>query len=157
MKTFFLSLALACGLMAQTSAPNDYVAAGVAFNQGTNQLSGFASYAVKVTGGTYSYTVLDFSNVHLKPTLNYQVAPSTGIAQYLKTIGKVDLFGLASAGAAVGTTTAGPTVLGASFSGGVDGVIGIKNGWSVNIPVRVLHTSVGGTQYLIGVGLAWGK
>ncbi len=136
--------------------PDTYATAGLFFNSYTQpHISGYGAYAKRLTGSTYSYTVADVTRT---PTTNGkpEISTTSGVAQYLKNFGGVNIFGLMTAGVATAPATSG-TAVGFAGSGGVLLVHPLKNGWSIDIPIRVIASTVGPPQYVMGVGVGWGK
>jgi hypothetical protein len=153
-KTALVAIVAALALTAQVS---DFVGAGLGYNQyAAPNVSGHVAYAhlLDAGGKTYSYTVIDASSASRTP-FRVQTSTSTGVAQYLKTVGKFDVYGLAAAGVSVGGTATGTNV-GAAFTGGGMAVTRIKGSWVLYAPVRYLRVQ-GANQATIGLGVGWGK
>lgn len=138
--------------------PQSYATAGLFYNTYTTpHVTGFGAYAKKVADSTYSYTVIDVTSRSLK-NFKPETSTTSGIAQHLTDFNGVGVFGIVTAGIATagGVNNTGADV-GFSGSGGFLLVKPLKNGWSVNVPVRVLASTLGPPQYVLGVGVGWGK
>jgi hypothetical protein len=78
-----------------------------------------------------------------------QTSVRTGMATPIRSIGQVQIYGLADAGTAtVGTSS------GSAFSGGGVALVPMgSKGWQMVLGVRVLKTAVGGSQSFLEIGL----
>ena len=104
----------------------------------------------------YSISELDFTvvgNILKKQPVTVQTSARTGAAVWLRSFGQFNLFGLANAGVATtGTNSSG------AFAGG--GMLTFPTRWKAlygTIGIRILSSSVGGTQTLIESGIIWGN
>jgi hypothetical protein len=164
LRAALLLIVSALALAAQTVSPapaelpQDYAAAGLFYNSYAQpHITGFGAYARRMGASTYSYSVIDVTTRSLK---NFQPETSTtsGIAQHLRNFGGVDVYALLTAGVATaGNSTNTGADVGFSGSAGFMLVKPIRNGWTVNVPVRVLASTLGPPQYVIGIGFGWGK
>jgi hypothetical protein len=152
-----LFLCLTFALQAQTSElPESYAAAGLFYNTyAVPHVTGFGAYAKKIAASTYSYTNIDVTSNSLK-NFKPETTTTTGIAQQLTTFGGFGVFGMVTAGVAVANSSTGAN-LGFAGSGGFLLVKPISKGWTVDIPIRVLASTVGPPQYVVGIGVGWGK
>lgn len=138
--------------------PESYATAGLFYNSYTTpHITGFGAYAKKVADSTYSYTVIDVTSRSLK-NFKPETSTTSGIAQHLKDFNGVGVFGIVTAGVATAAGINGTGAdVGFSGSGGFLLVKPLKNGWSVNLPVRIIASTLGPPQYVLGVGVGWGK
>ncbi len=139
---------------ATTQLPDQFVAAGLAFNQyAAPNLNGWSSFAkaVKKDAGLYSFTTYELSSARTTP-FTLQTSVRTGLALALRSVGPVVIFGFGDAGmAASGTTLSG------AFSGGGMAALPLGKGWVLVVPVRVVKSAVGGQQVIFELGAGWGK
>jgi hypothetical protein len=161
-------IALASSLFAQTQSamttpatpfPEQFLGGVVNFNQQTTpQITGDLAYAVRVNNsGLYNYNAIDITSVSRNP-FRLQTAPTSGVAQYVRTVGGFNLFALGTAGAAFSTNAVGAgTDAGAAFSGGMFATKAVGKGWFMAVTAKVLYTTTGGVQYPIGIGFGWGR
>ena len=147
---------LPCLAMAQ-DLPEQFAAAGVAVESGN--VTGWGTYAKKITGPVYSLTTYDITRadtlapIGLNTLTQLKSQARTGLAVYVKDFGPFRVFGLADAGVAADAQTAG-----GSFSGGAMVAYQIKDsGWGIVVPIRVLKNSGGETTLIYEIGFGWGK
>ena len=133
--------------------PENFVAAGMAWNQYANpQVSGTLLYAKKANdSGTYSFSMVD---VISKSEGQFSTATSisTGFAQHVLDFGKVRVFAVTTVG-----VLAGGDNIGYSWTGGGCFTVGLGKGWSLMPSVRVLKSSLTDFQPVIGVAIGFGK
>ncbi len=90
---------------------------------------------------------------------NPQTSITTGVAAFVKRIHSADVFALLGAGVAIAGNTAhtGANV-GLATTAGALAVYPLgKSRVSLLVPLRIIHTSLGGTQYVAGFGISWGR
>ncbi len=166
--TAILLVALALPLaMAQNSAEErqDVFGAGGSYNSSPAAIPSFAGavmYAHRVSPGLYSFTLVDiFAQTALvkdatgAEVSKYQIttAPTTGLAQHLRDIGKVKVYVLGTIGAA-----AGGTQIGWAYSTGGAAYIGLGKGWCLIPNLRMMKSSLSGDyQGIYGIMIGWGK
>jgi hypothetical protein len=133
--------------------PNDYVAAGVSWNQyASPQINGNLLYGKKLTdANTYSFSFVDVVSKSLKP-FTVTTAISSGLAQYLKTIGPARCFVVTTVGVAAGGDNVGYV-----WTGGGAFAIPIGRGFSLMPNVRVLKSSLSEWQGIYGLMIGFGK
>lgn len=141
-------LALDVPAFAQDFAP-DIVAAGVAANQGsTPNAFGVYGHLISTPNGTYLFNQYSLTSVKFKP-FAAQTSVRTGVAQFLRKVGPVSLFGVVGAGAAM----AGNNVGGAISGGGFATVPIGKTKWFGLGSAELLQTSIGGQSHEYGVAI----
>ncbi len=152
-------LMVAVGAFAQTALPQDYATAGLFYNSyATPHVTGYGAYATKIGTSTYSYSVVDVTSISVKP-FRPQTSMTSGVATLLKTFGGVNIFGLATAGPSIApaATGSGGTDVGFGGSAGFLAVKPLKNGWTLDIPVRMIVSTIETKpQYVVGIGIGWG-
>jgi hypothetical protein len=133
--------------------PTDLVAAGASLNTFSSPpISGNVAYAHRLSGGTYSYTVVDMTS-KLSSPFTLQTSTSTGVAQYLMTFGPARVYALGTAGIAAGGTNTGVVI-----TGGTAIIIPIgKTSYSLIPSLRVLKSSIFDRQEVYGLALGFGK
>jgi hypothetical protein len=132
--------------------PQDFVAAGVAWNQyAAPQISGNLLYARQISNGTYSFTMIDVISKSIQP-FTVATSISTGVGQHIRTIGRARVFLVTTVG-----IMAGGTDVGYSWTGGGAVAIGLGKGWNLVPSVRVLKGSLTDFQYIGGLAIGWGK
>lgn len=153
-----IGLALALPLVAQSTPPSSAPASkfyGIF-------VTGYASTHPQPAGGMvlateisasqqiYSFNETDWIPVRQTGTNKYTVQTSarSGFATMLRKFGPATLYALADAGVA---TNGGAT--GAAYAGGGVLTIPLKSGWILFPGVRMLKSSVGGTQVVLGLGI----
>lgn len=157
-RTVILSLCLALSAMAQTATPalaTDFVAAGAAVNEGStpNAWAAYAHLASESTG-TYVFSKYSVTSVKFKP-FSAQTTVRTGVAQFVRKLGPVSVYGVLGAGASMAGSS-----IGGAFSGGGFAVYPIgKTQWAVIGSAEVLQTAIGGQtrEYDLGIGRTLGK
>lgn len=144
---------------AQNAVPAHLFGGGISYDTtSTPAFMGELFYASQITAGTYSYTSVDVLKVNFKP-VGVQTQTETGIAQFVRSIGKVDMFVTAQAGAAA----TGSGSLGGSFSGGYLLATKIHGDWYALAFGKFIHSTVGATPVnsgdtiMVGLNVAWGK
>jgi hypothetical protein len=143
-----LTAALPCLAQTSTDQPQFFVAAGAGFNHAdTPQVTGWAGFAIRAAGNTWSYT--EFQNVTGKAS-----TIQTGVLQQVYKRGPIAAFALGEAGA----STSGTGALGGAFAGGGGLTYSLGSLWSklgdtqaIFIP-KALKTSVDGFQMAFQFG-----
>lgn len=149
-------VALLLLLFAGLASGQTFYAAGLSLlPQSSPKPSGFAAAVIPVstTQKVYSISEIDFTATRTASGVySVQTSARTGAAVFMRAFGKLNLYGLGDAGAATTGTNSG----GALAGGGIatwptrwKGVYGAAG-------VRVLKTSIGGTQTLVEIGIMWG-
>jgi len=149
-----LSLVAAAQSPAAAELPVNHIDGGLFYNSYTAPaISGWAAYSHKVGDSTYSYSLADVVPGSLKP-FNPKVITSSGLAQLLGNYAGFNVFAVGTVGlsASVGASTP----VGASGTAGFIAVKPLKNGWTVDLPVRVI-AGTGPPQYVFGIGFGWGR
>jgi hypothetical protein len=149
---------------------NNIVAAGPNYGQSASpQITGSVLYGKLLAGGTsptYSFTLIDLSPIKV-PALDskgkaitkfsFQTATTTGLAQYLRSIGPAKIYIVGTIGGAAGGNNAG---LAWSSGGAVVFRIG-KKGFLGMLNLRVLKTNTGPNasdyQGIVGLMLGFGS
>lgn len=147
---YALMAALALG-----ATPQQFVAAGVSWNQfASPQINGLLVYAKRLTSNnfpTYSYSAVNLLSVSRSP-FRLLTTVETGVAQHLTTFGPFRIYGVGMAGLAAADTNSGYVV-----SGGGLALAGIGKGWRVGPYLRVLKSSLSERQWAAGVMVGWGE
>lgn len=151
-----LIAALALGAFAQAAPVANLYGGGISYNNsGSPSIAGTALFAKSVDSqGTYAFGVLDALPNSFKP-ITVTTNISTGVAQRVFTLGKVDIFVPTSAGVSFQGSN-----VGWSWTTGGMGVFKIKGNWYGMAAVRVAKSSVSngtGYQLIPGVYFGWGK
>ena len=134
--------------------PTNHLDGGLFYNSLTSpSISGWAAYSHLIASSTYSYSLADVMAGSIKP-FNPKVATTSGLAQLLGVYAGVNVFGVATAGVSSSAGASAPA--GFTASAGFIAVKPLKNGWSLDIPVRVI-AGTGAPQYVFGLGFGWGK
>ncbi len=140
------------------NSPQSFVSGGVFYNSYSHpNVGGFAAYGQMISRNLYSYTSVDIYS--LRPNeYRPQTSVTTGVASFVRNVAGADVFALAGIGVAVASNDdhSGANV-GTSYTGGAMGVYPIGKHASLIIPLRVVHTTIGGTQYIAGLGFGWGR
>lgn len=114
--------------------------------QSSPKPSGWAAVSILANKAAqvFSFSEMDFTPAGKR----VQTSVRTGMATPLRSIGNVQIYGLADAGTAtVGTSS------GSAFSGGGIALVPVgPKGWQMVFGVRVLKTAVGGSQSVIEFG-----
>lgn len=134
--------------------PVNHVDGGLFYNSLTSpSISGWGAYSHQIASSTYSYSLADITAGTLKP-FNPRVTTTSGLAQRMTTFGGWNVFAIGTAGVAssVGATAAA----GFAASAGFFLTKPLKNGWTLDIPIRVI-AGTGPPQYVFGIGTGWGK
>jgi hypothetical protein len=159
-----LLLVSAAPLYSQTAEPvRDLVAAGASWNQYTQpQVSGNLMYAHQVSGGTFSFSLVDITAKTVtdvgsdgKPVTRFatMTSVSTGLAQYLKSIGPARIYVVSTVGVSAGGESVGGT-----WTAGGAAVIPIgSKGWCLMPNLRVLKSTVSEFQGIFGIAIGWGS
>lgn len=158
MKRIVLTLSAICvlalPLMAQTPdlPQKEFVSIGASWNQySAPQISGTLLYAHQISGGTYSFNLIDVISKSVKPFV-VTTSISTGIAQCLRNIGPAKVFAVSTVGVAAGGEN-----VGYSWTAGGCVVIPMKKGWSLMPHVRVIKSSLSDFQGIWGLSIGWGR
>lgn len=154
-----MSLMFATSVEAQTPEVKDFVAGGLTWNQyATPQINGNFFYMKNVAGGTYSFTMFDVFSKTIKP-FTVATSISTGAGQHVKDIGKVEIYALTTVGVVAGGTSVDENggAVGASWTGGVLGMIHLKKGWCLVPSVRFIKSSFTDFQGAYGLAVGWGQ
>jgi hypothetical protein len=146
--TFLLLAGLCFAQTPPAPLPPDFFAAGANFNQQlTPPISGWALYAKPATENNYIFSFADVTSKTLKPfTVSITLMP--GVARRLGRYAGVDLFIAGNVGGAFGGDNAG-----LAYSGAGAGVFRVYKDWCGVVPVRVLKTTIGDLQLVIGLGI----
>lgn len=131
---------------------DNYAAIGTTYNHGAiPAIAGSALFAKRVTGDTFSFTVVDALPTTYKPfTVSTQWA--TGIAQKVVQIGNVGIFVPMAAGITYSGTNTGWV-----WNSGVLVGIPLKGTWVLYPVVRVSKSSVANSyQVFGGILIGWG-
>lgn len=153
---------LACQLIkAQLLPPASpsaaFVGAGVAYNPSTSPKAvghvWFALLADRSTC-TYSWTAVDLLYSRSASPTRLTTAVEAGAAQWLRDFGRVGLYMLGAAGAAVSTAS-----VGGAFSGGGMLVVPLKGGLALGLNVRVIQLTgpLNQSQTSAGIDIIWGR
>lgn len=148
----------------------DFVAAGVNWNQyAAPQVNGSLMYARNISGGTYSFTMMDIFSKTMQP-FTVTTSITTGVGQHIKDIGIVRIYGLTTIGVAAGGAVSSSDVpaaesskedkatVGWAWTGGFALPIPIgKKGWCLMPTVRFIKSSFSDFQGIYGVSIGWGK
>jgi hypothetical protein len=144
-------LVLAAASCCAQALPQNWAGAGGAFTPATSpQAAGWASYATLISQTTQAYSFTSH-DIFLSANLPHTVLSSvrTGIALVMRRAGPLTVLGLGDAGVAAGGTSAG-----GAYSGGGIGILQIgKTSWTLCAAVRVVKTTIGGTQNVYEFGL----
>jgi hypothetical protein len=142
----------------------DVFGAGGSFNSSPTAVPSFAGalmYAHRISAapGLYSFTLVDiFAMPNPAPveggsTYIITTTPTTGLAQYTRSIGGVKIYALGTIGA-----SAGGSQLGWAYSAGGAAYVGLGKGWCLIPNIRLLKSSLNGEfQGIFGLMLGWGK
>jgi len=157
-RSVFLALLICCFSVFAQDTPTQHVTAGLFYNSySTPHATGFAAYAQKITGGTYSYSVMDITSRTATP-FRLQTTTSTGIAQQIRSLGDVRVYALFAGGAGFANSAKNDgTDIGFSGTAGFLAVKPLKNGWTLNVPVRIIASTLSPPQYVVGLGIGFGK
>lgn len=157
MKKFLAVLAvLLCLAVPAFSADafSDVVGGGASFNQYSEpQISGNLIYAHKVSEGLYSFNLVDLTSKTAEP-FTVTTSITTGLAQYVRTIGRARVYVVGTFG-----VSAGGEDVGSAFSSGGAAVIPLgSKGWCLLPNVRVLKSSLTSEfQAVYGLSFGWGQ
>ena len=143
-------------LLAVSCFGQSFYGAGLSlYPQTSPKPTGWAAAMVTMSAPqrVYSISEIDFTATRTASGVySVQTSARTGAAVFMRAFGKLNLYGLGDAGAATTGTNSG----GALAGGGIatwptrwKGVYGAAG-------VRVLKTSIGGTQTLVEIGIMWG-
>lgn len=154
MKTIILAVMITFSMFGQT-LPDNHVDGGIFYNSYTHPgLSGWGAYSHKVGSSTYSYSLADITPGSLKP-FNPKVTTTSGLAQLLTTVfNDVQIWGYGTVG--ITSSIGASTPVGASGAAGFLAVKPLKNGYTLDFPIRVI-AGTGPPQYVFGIGFGWGK
>lgn len=140
----------------------ELVAAGGSYSQtAAPQFSGTLLYAHNISAGLYSFTVIDvFARpvtpdplITNSPSYAITTSTTTGIAQFLRSVGPARVYVVATIG-----TAAGGTNVGWAYTTGGCAYIPIgKRGWSLVPSFRALKSSIGEMQGIYGLAIGWGR
>jgi len=158
-----LLLCFAMPCFAQTSQPPAYseiVGIGANWNQyASPQINPTFFWAHKVLEGTYSFNLVDVTFVRGADSagkLQTMTSMTPGIAQHMRDIGPVKIYGVATVGVATGVKT------GLAWSSGLASYWGLGKGWGVmgiyralSVPDPVINQNV--IQGAFGLSITWGK
>lgn len=131
----------------QSESKTFYAAGATMLPQTRPQPTGWAIIATEINTNNkiYSFSETDYTMVKG----NVISSARTGLATPLRSFGGITIYGLGDAGVATGGSVAS-----AAYSGGGFVLIPVKQtGWNVIIGVRVLKTSIGGTQTYAELGI----
>lgn len=149
-------LFIGISLFAQTPVlPTNHIDGGIFYNTYTHPgISGWGAYSHKVGDSTYSYSLVDVLPGSLKP-FNPKITTTSGLSQLVTTVlGDVTIWAYGTIG--LTSSVGASTPVGASGAGGFIAVKPLKNGYTLDFPVRVI-AGTGPPQYVFGIGLGWGK
>lgn len=140
----------------------DVFGAGGSYNSSPTavpSVAGTIMYAHRVSAGLYSFTLVDIfatpnpNTAAGASTFVITTAPTTGLAQHTRDIGKVKLYVLGTVGAAAGGSN-----VGWAYSAGGAAYIGLGKGWCLIPNIRMLKSSLSGEfQGIFGIMFGWGK
>jgi hypothetical protein len=153
--TALLALLAVSAIAQNEPTHNNFAAAGVSYNQGaTPSIAGTGLYARRISeAGTYAFTAVDALPTTLRPvTVTTQF--STGIAQRIVTMGKVEVYIPTSAGISYSGTNTGW-----AWTTGAMAVIPVGAVWRILPNVRMVKSSISageGYQLIGGVLFGWG-
>ncbi len=160
MKTIFTALLFAsCAFSQVATLTRDFVAGGVYYNEHSHpNLGGFAAYAQSINPTLYSYTSVDIYSLRQHP-FTAQTNVTTGIAPFVRRVGGADVFALAGIGVAVApNATRNGTNVGVAYTGGAVVAYPLgKSHLSLIVPLRLIRSTLGDTQYVVGLGIGWGR
>lgn len=125
--------------------PDNFIAIGAAYNPdviGSPNINGIAAYGKQITSGTFSYTAWDAYFVKTGGKVQLVTAQRTGIAQYMRSISKLQLFAIVNVGIAETSTPTSGVTSGGSFAGGGIGLIPIKGGLALGGGGRIVKSNV---------------
>lgn len=160
----FLEAQVDTPVLSVGTGPGSFIGMGVSYDASASpKLVGHVWYAslVNKKAKVYSWTAVDL--LYTKHA-NMSTAVESGVAPWVRDIGKAHLYALGAAGAAVTSLTttsnpSSPTVGGASTAGGLL-VYPIKGGFSVGINIRMIKLT-GATsqpaQASVGIDIIYGK
>ena len=150
----FVGLLLLWPMPAQAEV-GDFVGAGLAWNQlAAPQINGNLFYAHPILDeqGLYSFNLIDITSQTLRP-FKVMTSITTGLAQRIRTIGAVKVYGLVTGG-----VSAGGQNIGGTYSMGGSGIVPIgKKGWCVMVSAQVMKTTISEFQGIYGVAIGWGQ
>lgn len=132
-----------------TSTPRFFGAGATGDTSTTPNFTGWAGYATQISSAQrlYSYSVLQFSR---GATGTIQTTAGTGVALYVRTVWKFDIYANATGGV---VTTGTATSMG--FSGGAIGIAHFTptSPWAVIIGYNVLKSPVASANTIqVGIG-----
>ena len=178
MKTALIFLLTAAGLLAQVPSttsgalapvvlsttiqsglPDAYVTAGLFYNTyNIPHVSGYVSYGKHISGGTYSYTSIDVTSSSIRP-FRPATSTTTGIAQHVTDFGKFNVFAMVAGGVSVASASTAASGTDVGFSGVTGFLLStpVKNGWTLDLPIKIIASTTGPPQYVVGIGFGWGR
>lgn len=168
---------LVVALAAHAEQPSQWAGAGAFFNQDNSpQISGMLAYAKQVASlagrPSYSFTRVNITSITRADwsqpvwVMNYRVMTSveTGLAQYLTTFGKFQVYTFATAGPAFAGEDTGTSV-GTMLGTGAFAFAGIKRGWTIGPVLSISkpfiseanNPGAGRVQWAVGMVIGWGE
>lgn len=158
MKPLLLAVSLCSVALAQSSAPtypDAFYALGAEYQ--SHNSPHFAGWLVGAkllapTAGTYS-----FSGIYVLPLAGHKISTvaSTGVAQFMRKVGPVALYGIAGMGVGMSSNTTNAAV-GLALNGGMLAVLPLKNGFSLMFMGQATNAN-GATSVVAGFGIGFGK
>lgn len=139
-------------VMARADEAENFIAGGIAFNQySVPQISGALLYAQRIGEGLYSYSLVDVVSKTVRPFVA-TTSITTGLAQHVRSIGKIRVYISGTGGVAAGGEN-----LGFSWSAGGAAVVPLGGGWKLLPGVRVIKSSITDFQGVYSLMIGWGK
>jgi hypothetical protein len=138
---------------------SQFVGAGIGYSQAAapQQLMGGVVYGklLSAAAGTYSYTTISETQVHISPAFSVQTQTQTGGCVYTTSFAKFDIFTCAQVGVALAGGTTGVGAAGTFLAMRPIGT----NGWQLGLVGGPSYSGAagGGVSYPVGMIVGWGK